>query len=410
MANKLTLKDIGELNANIEQYIITNDCNVITNSDGSGNIIIYHHEGIFTDSDVNKSEYVDLYVGDEHIAGGYGFKDLNEKDSFILDIKNIKDDINEINKNIEDINLSNQEKLKVDSRLNSFTINNTQYKLEISQTNVLKLNRIDKLSILECKLSGTLTHNNITTPIEFNFNGDDLLVPMDSTIIIDTIEFVCSTSNNLKYWSLFSNVKNNQSVLFTDIENVGEEEYSFLIYKNYYTSYLDEKGQSNAFEGKYKIYLDDNQKIKIIQDPSNLTFEFKFVLVNSINENIVVYFPKIKFLPAFYWMSSNEEINKEIFNEKLNSTKDFGLSDSKIENFKITINHEEESFGYLIIPIDYYLSDDEAYIEFTFVGNINIKIPWSSYTETITNDKINYLIYKTPQQYVGEVEWILNTK
>ena len=160
MANSKSLTYVGTQQLEISYYIITNSKQEVINNDGTGNIIVLTSDGQgATNEDVLNLDssylyYRDLYVGDEHIAGGFGFKDITTRDNILFDIKDLQESVVNINEILANSNISNiaDNKLSIDTRHDSFTIDNTDYVLEITESNKLRLNRIDRLSFDQIKL------------------------------------------------------------------------------------------------------------------------------------------------------------------------------------------------------------------------------------------------------------------
>ena len=101
------LNSVGNTKQYIDNYIITSNNKTITDQDGKGNIIVLISNGNgVTTNDINNINYVDLYVGDEHIAGGFGFKNINERNEFISYTLNNSVKINKLSEDL--VNYDNQ--------------------------------------------------------------------------------------------------------------------------------------------------------------------------------------------------------------------------------------------------------------------------------------------------------------
>ena len=258
MANSKSLTYVGTQQLEISYYIITDSKQEVINNDGTGNIIVLTSDGQgATNEDVLNSDssylyYRDLYVGDEHIAGGFGFKDITTRDNILFDIKGLQDSVVNINEILANSNISNiaDNKLSIDTRHDSFTIDNTDYVLEITESNKLRLNRIDRLSFDQIKLYSD------TKILE----TENLVIPVNSSITFNKLEFVCSGSYPLADLTLFST---------KDKQNYNLTESNSLIYNEYHQSFDPE---STAFTGKYEISFDD----KPIKFSSSTNKEYSF--------------------------------------------------------------------------------------------------------------------------------------
>ena len=110
MANSKSLTYVGTHQLEISYYIITDSKQEVINNDGTGNIIVLTSDGKgATTEDVLNSDnsylyYRDLYVGDEHIAGGFGFKDITTRDNILFDIKDLQKSVVNINEIFEEGN------------------------------------------------------------------------------------------------------------------------------------------------------------------------------------------------------------------------------------------------------------------------------------------------------------------
>lgn len=84
MANNTSLKAIGEYERTLNNFIITSDPKTVSDQDNTGNVVIYISDGQpFFAEDFYNEEYRDLYIGDEHVAGGFGFKNINTRNDAI---------------------------------------------------------------------------------------------------------------------------------------------------------------------------------------------------------------------------------------------------------------------------------------------------------------------------------------
>lgn len=390
MANSKSLTYVGTQQLEISYYIITNSKQEVINNDGTGNIIVLTSDGQgATDEDVLNSDssylyYRDLYVGDEHIAGGFGFKDITTRDKVLFDIKGLQESVVTINEILTNSNISNiaNTKLSIDTRNDSFTIDNTDYVLEITESNKLRLNRIDRLSFEQIKLCSDSK----------TLEEDNLVIPVNSSIRFNKLEFVCSGSYPLYDLTLFS-TKNTQNYNLTESNS--------LIYNEYHQSFDTE---STAFTGKYEISFDDKPIIfssSVVQE-----VQLHIALSNTNGESIVKYLPKIIFKAPFYWMCSGYFDSNSNISNVVN--KQYGLTEGNPTKFEMKFEHGlEETYGWLFIPYQYLTSNSN--IELLFDGNLQIKTNWELMWDININN-INYKTFRTSVPYKGDVSWLLTIK
>lgn len=390
MANSKSLTYVGTQQLEISYYIITDSKQEVINNDGTGNIIVLTSDGQgATSEDVLNSDssylyYRDLYVGDEHIAGGFGFKDITTRDNILSYIKDLQNSVVNINEILANSNISNidDNKLSIDTRHDSFAIDNTDYVLEITESNKLRLNRIDRLSFDQIKL-----YSDVKT-----LETENLVIPVNSSITFNKLEFVCSGSYPLADLTVFST---------KDTQNYNLSESNSLIYNEYHQSFDPE---STAFTGKYEISFDD-KPIKF-SSSTNKEVQLHIALSDTNGESIVKYLPKIIFKAPFYWMCSGYfDSNSNISNI---DNKQYGLTEGNPTKFEMKFEHGlEETYGWLFIPHQYLTSNSN--IELLFDGNLQIKTNWELMWDININN-INYKTFRTSVPYKGDVSWLLTIK
>ena len=198
MANKTSLKNIGTKTGGtpINNFIITDKQLVVSNADAEGDLIVYLSDGHgVTEEDITSTEYRDLYIGDEHIAGGFGFKDITTREEFIekcknnsSQLENISNQVNSIKNVLTNINVN---PIEVDKKNNLIVVDNEEYELEINQANKIKLKHSTRLHIDNFKLYFKLKNEEISNQqislLLGDLNNDGILSNSDANILLNIL-------------------------------------------------------------------------------------------------------------------------------------------------------------------------------------------------------------------------------
>ena len=134
MANKNSLKILGTSKTPINNFVITDEKMVISNADNNGDIMILVSDGSgVTDEDISGDDYRDLYIGDEHVAGGFGFKDITTRNEITENvsyaISKVKEFDVQISNILKTLNTNEYNPIVIDTKYNSFSINVSSYEI-----------------------------------------------------------------------------------------------------------------------------------------------------------------------------------------------------------------------------------------------------------------------------------------
>jgi hypothetical protein len=379
------LFSVGDNNKPINDYIITDDSNIISSEDGSGNIIIYmsNGEGVML-NELTKTTYTDLYIGDEHIAGGFGFKNIQDRNytysyiSYTLqEITGIYNSINEINHELEKSNekLNNLDvslhsnKVSVNQNNNSFYVDDKKYSLNV-KNNLLYINKESVFNIYDIKIYYNIIENDITVS-ENNYislhENKKVIIPTNKVIYITKIMLNFEHSSNItKYDILYTktDIYTNDTEEVELFSDVSDDEGNLRNLSNIYkiTDY-DNNSSVDLFSGQYIIDL-SKEKNRLLID----LFDFYDVklglivrLTDKFNDFIDIHLPEILvYNPIYYGVKKDNNTTEltSIFCD---------YSPNMSSSLNLTINNLNDTEQYLVIYIPnymYYLHKNTFKIKF----------------------------------------------
>lgn len=195
--NKKTLIETAQAKSYINNYIVTDNPNILEQSDNSGNMIIYvTSDGSSPiENDIIASSsytYKDLYIGDEHIAGGFGFKDISTRNEVIEQVGYMYSYFPDIQSDIETLKEVTQKEINqitIDDKNDLIKINNEEYKLNITDGNKLQIKHSSRLTINSCKLYFKIKDSNYSY-IDVtlgDIDNDDNLTSYDLSLLQTTL-------------------------------------------------------------------------------------------------------------------------------------------------------------------------------------------------------------------------------
>lgn len=433
-------------NNRIINYIITDNSDEVKNNDGLGNIIIYtsdNGEGA-VNNDAIKTSYNNLYIGDEHIATGFGFKNTTDRDytySYIGYILNYADIINnnlsvsysytlELAKQLNNINELN---LSIDENKNSFIINDTKYKLEKTKDNTLYINKQIEFIVNDVKVYYDIyVENNNQLVLESTNNYISLtnnkIIPLNNNFNLQITGIFISFSHNveIKQWSLSyklynsetgKNITNNPIYVVENTENMSDSPYKIGFVDNEKIYTISENGfdtkYGEVYNGQYKINLENYYNITRELISLNNTgvedADVKMVLnmYDKNNSVIKITLPALRFVsPIYYFTIDNiNNISANVLSN-INSC----IYTNYYENEDIDIIYEnvgnENKYYCVCLPV---IICNKYNISFTLKRQIDINIQWN---KSLINNNIieNYCLFYTPYKYSGDMHWIIKLK
>lgn len=440
MSKNLTynLEYIGNNNKTINNYIITDDKSTVESQDGLGNIIIYTslNSSGAVENDLYKERYNDLYIGDEHIAGGFGFKNISDREyTYSYTIQNY----NEINNIYEELNISytyisdiynkindlSKAQINVDKSRNYFYSDDSKYVLEINNnTNELYINNVTSFNISEIKLYFDIyikLNNNYKLISNDNFISlrvnSEISIPNNYFIKLTKIVYTFEHTFPITSWTLsykeidtynpnavsYDQINILKSNDGTDININDSIEEIYNIYE--YT--VDETIYGNLYYGQYTIKFDDNiGNYEIFGNDEIKDIQFIFSLYDNNNDSVNIILPKINFVSPIYY-NAIDDINDDL------SFNDFINRQIIPNNDKIELNYDflyDYKLYYYCVLVPLYIIPDVNKVSFTFNKQIQTTIQWNLTNKTYNINNIIYVLYCTEHQYKGNANWIMNIK
>ena len=410
-----SLMDLTIENSYINYYI-TDNPNRLLQSGDNGDMIIYVSDGIGVfeqDKERNtdiKNTYTDIYIGNEHIAGGFGFKDINTRNKVLNDITYIA------SVQTEHYTYLNQKVSFIEnSKINPVSINETkrfiqldngdEYELRINSRNeisVIKnhrvsINDVDILYYLNDEVSNIQTLN-LKDTTKF-ISVEDIINIVGFNAVVESSEYIMSF--NLSYiMPKFDDNNKLNTEISKNINTVNAENECYKLTEVSYPIIEDEKYVwISRFEETFDTPI-------TIRSYNNLNYDIRFRLIARTDkyDSAIIYTPSIKFThPIYYFCSAAYGINSIEGLTGVNKIVDYKLN----ENNRLVFTHDinDPSYGFILIPRYWY--DDGYRPEFYFYDQLSIRTDFDFDDEnaSLSIAGIQYTKYRTPNMYNGMVEW-----
>jgi hypothetical protein len=416
-----SLYKVGENNQPINDYIITDYKDVVTNQDGSGNVIIYISDGEGVMShDINRDKYTDLYIGDEHVAGGFGFKNINDRNytysyiSYTLnEIDKIYDSISYISTNISDIenelnNFSNNidsKNIRINQNKNYFYIDKKKYVLSINDNNLLSVTKESMFNVYDVKIyyniieNGSIISENNCISL---YGNNKTIIPPNRKLEFTKIIFNFEHSQEIKRYDILYNIIDEKTNDYIEQTLYGDE-YSNNINNIFkLTDYDIEDSNIDLFSGQYAIELPNIIDCINLEELSDIKIRLIFRLTDKFNNYVDSILPDICiFNPIYYGIKVNTDTSlSSMYCDYM------GTSNSLSLHFDCG-----DTEKYLVIYIPeymYYLHRNN--IKISLNKQLNIQINWniSEEPKSLANNSINFVEFISPYKYKGTSDWILS--
>lgn len=415
-----TLLDLTYENTYINYYI-TNQTTRLIESGDNGDLIIYVSDGtgVFDqdrkrETDLNNT-YTDIYVGNEHIAGGFGFKDIETRNNVLSDIINIT-------KLEEEHYLEVKQELTYisNSKINPVTINETkrfiqldngdEYELKMNSRNEISLVKNHRITINDIEIVYLLNNETeerilkLSDKTKFVSTFDDIKI-VGFNVITESSDYV--KSFNLAY--VMPKFDKNMSIGIDKTEDIGSTTADELCVSITDINYKLSEDEKYVWLSTFKERFEQPITIKCY---NNLNYDIKFRLIARTEnyDSAVIYTPSFKFIhPIYYFVYENYTIPVSITEiPDVKTLIEYNFN----ENIRLKFNHINESYGFVLIPRYWY---DLGYRpEFYFYDQLSIRTTFNYgdiETNSLTINDQNYIIYRTPNKYKnGLVEWDLNLR
>ena len=400
MANKTSLKNIGTKTGGtpINNFIITDKQLVVSNADAEGDLIVYLSDGHgVTEEDITSTEYRDLYIGDEHIAGGFGFKDITTREEFIetcknnsSQLENISNQVNNIKNVLTNINVK---PIEVDKKNNLIVVDNEEYELEIDQANKIKLKHSTRLHINNFKLYFKLKNEDINTKtiklLLGDLNNDGILSESDTNILLNIL------AGNREKLSEVERIKadltGNNLIEYDDLEKLNTFIELLKIDSNTELDYVN----YNPFDKEYVIEYNGEDEIISFENDiiiTKISFDCKgtspltgYKLSYTINNDKTQYYMKGDF------ESYENIVNNVVYNIIENDENQYYTGKYEIDiNREITNSNGDNERKERALSFRFILYDTNY--ESCAIYTPKIKFQAPIYFGTIENESVNILM------------------
>lgn len=410
MAHLTSLTEIGQRRRAIGNYIITNNAQVLANADDTGDIIIYVSDGEpFSDNDFDNAKYHDLYIGDEHVAGGFGFKDIKTRNNILTNVSDLLTRVSQAETKIQYIidneNTSENEgpNLNIESRYSYIETSNGKYWLNYdNETGNLRV-LYDELPNLS-NIKVTYDANKIAAT---DNNPINLFLPLN----LSNIEFIYSgTEDPVSFYIYYTKNANGKSIDYdfagkydTPI-NLNSLSFSFPL-KNVTKEYvlLNPNKNPNTREISIKIDCQANQIFASngMQDEGD--YELKVVITDAKGRKCIGTLAKFQIMSPIGFIASKMFPTDPFTNTIL------GNDSEKFYDMKIS-HGLTPTFGWAFVPMG--IMNDLEYDDpiFYYNGDFKAKVKWLSYGDPKEYQGKRYKVYISPELYIGDINWQIQVK
>lgn len=426
------LNSVGNTKQYIDNYIITSNSKTITDQDGKGNIIVLISNGNgVTTNDINNINYVDLYVGDEHIAGGLGFKNINERNEFISYTLNNSVKINKLSEDL--VNYDNQlthientinniqtQQLNIDETHNYLYVNDKyKYVFDIdNENNILGIYEEPNFIINEVKIYFDIYENDtlISTGNYISYyENKQIYISNKQKIKITNIVTSFEHHVNMKEYKLYYNlsdisVKTPDSII--NISGDKSNNYTVSFSDNSKTIYKHDFETNNYYEnltkGKFNIDVKDNN-YEISYNNENKSIELFIKLYDENYNYCLIRLPKIFFISPIYYFNSETALSIDYQTVISHNKYIIPYKENDDDIFVIDLNFESDNKltrYYNIVAIPSFLVKNTN-TKFILNKQLQVELVWNMKNQQIKINEINYYVLSSPNKYIGDINWIL---
>lgn len=443
MANTVPLSQVGKGNYEIKKYIITDNPQTLLRNDNTGNIIVYQSDGEpISFADFDNEDYRDLYIGDEHVAGGFGFKNVSTRNEIL---KSVTEEIPETLKSMDSrLDIIEQvfgsigddyqdPNIKVNPQYNTIETSYGVYKL-VYETGELRVVNDVKPNIYDVKL--TFEDTTVTDKEIYNH---DIFKPFK----LSKLSFIYEGTAEPEafYLSYRGMIKN---ITDYDIDVIGKYNNPVKMRFNRLNWGVDKEGEPTT------KYIKDIQSLYFLKNPNKypnsvqilveITFNnfemfgselkdfedeylFRLAIIDKNNKKVVKTIGHATLTYPIYYGAYKYVDTVDGINDFVKNTVTKVFSKTFINDFDtindIVYHHTtRKTYGWLFIPKTIYGLPVER-PSLWFNGDIYLKTKWHSHNDCTINgtDMIDlenpeeytmskdYIVYYTPNEYANEVKW-----
>lgn len=410
MAHLTSLAEIGQRRRAIGNYIITNNAQVLANADDTGDIIIYVSDGEpFSDNDFDNEKYHDLYIGDEHVAGGFGFKDIKTRNNMITNVSNLLTRVSQAETKIQYLidneNQTNVEgpNLKVESRYSYIETSYGKYWLDYdAKTGNLRVLNDELPNLSDIKV----TYN--TNKIASLDNNE---INVFSNVNLSNVEFIYSgTEDPVSFYIYYTKTIGTKS---TDYDFAGKYDspvnlnslsFSFPL-KNAVKEYMLTNPNKNPNTKQFLIKIDcqSNSIFTTTGMQDEGSYELKVIVTDAKGRKCISSLAKFQIMAPIGYISSKMLPTDPFTNVIL------GNDSEKFYDMKVS-HGLTPTFAWVFLPMG--IMNDLEYEEPTFYynGDFKAKVKWTNYGDPTEYNGKRYKIYISPEQYIGDIDWQIQVK
>lgn len=440
MAQNKNLLDLDQ--KPISYYIITTSEETIKQLDDSGSIIIrasHNGEPLGFEKQLNELEgttYNSLYIGDEHIATGFGFSNISTR-SYVLDMAYnvVPDLINRLDR-LEYGTKSDEEQIDSDSTFNldsehryiKTTDNEYALNWDASSKTLSVVSSVKESLFNPClfqkfvnPITGEEYWNQLSSEDIFEI-GDDTVSAIFSYL---TFEYIGDESVSKIYfdYSTETSTSKTENTLFnedlcgsrTNPFDIDTENEYFTITKQYVVKdpdlnpeTLQEKWRID-FKGKFGLLITEKQLHE-----QNGIFNLKLNIILGTRKLSIV-FITLSFAPSVFYSIGLNDFNGYI-GEGINISKLPIMGDKRKYNVTFQYNNTVvPEYNVFYIPtkiMDRVIDQRGENGPKMILESSNITFPWicESTTNFLLkhNKQVQYYVFRSPYKYLGPaVNWIL---
>lgn len=408
----------GLTNSYINNYIITSNPNEIINAGDTGDIIVFvsNGKGIFSQDkekpESNITPYTDIYIGNEHIAGGFGFKDIKTRENVLTDITRIEEKADTyydvLNTEISQIRESKENPIGVHEGKRFIRLDNgDEYELSITSNNILYYTKHHRITVNDIEILYYLNNDMEGEPFVINKNTKDLKISVFDTVQVVGLNIVTETSDDILRIDLHyiaPNFDDNIGTKEGKLTTVGKYTDYNLVYKIHEENFENKTApgeEKYVWLERFSITFDEAYSISA-KDHMNYDFQFRVDVKTDRYDSATLYTPPISFThPIFYYNDVNNLFTPIYESSGLNEIDNVKIGEDNL----ITINHgTTPSYGCILVP--YYFVDDLYNIDFYYEDQLIIRTDFDLFTDIeINNSEVFYKPYRTPNKYMGEIKW-----
>lgn len=450
MANEITLEQIADWKRSIKEYIITSNPNVLQNQDDTGNIVIYISNGEpFSFGDFDNETYRDLYIGDEHIAGGFGFRDIKTRNNILAsvteDLPALISDLDDRLQHIEVVFGSigddyQDPNLIVNPLYNTFETSFGVYELvyengEMRVVNDLKptISDVDIEFLHEEYIDPEITDIDKKTEDEINEEvyenslkkqefirkyslkdgvyGHNVFQPFsikkisfiyDGTADIESFYISYRGTKEERYDTDFAGQWNNPITM--DFSKKKWEAPIKTVKKEYFLT--DPNKYPNEVQQLIEIEFNDDW-LMLGEFPIEDEYVIRLAIIDKKNRKTVKTIAKVAISAPILFGTSEKYLEPDDAQANLSEA----ILSSFNQNITLNIYHGNDcpKYAWLYVPMNIFGKPVNFHPSIWYIDEIIVKTDWTYYTSKVAvPNQTLYRVYHSPNKYVQKTKWELS--